>query len=182
MILGITGKARAGKDTFARVMKNRSEFHKAIAIHAFAHELKCDCQKLGFTLDELYNNKTDVSRRVMQRYGTEIRRAEDPEYWIHRLVMNTGFIRDITTFPFVMITDVRFENEADFIHRCGGTIVRIERPDHLRDLIEHGIDHASETEQERIKCDFSVMNNSTFNALCHKGTEILTELSEGSTE
>lgn len=51
-------------------------------------------------------------RWLMQTYGTDYRRASDENYWIKRLEQK------IATLPAcdnIVISDVRFQNEADFV-------------------------------------------------------------------
>jgi len=152
MIIGITGKARAGKDTLADQVLLASTYWDVgpATKYALADAVKQDCMTMGLTYDECHTNKTSTSRMIMQKYGTEVRRSEDPDYWIKRLFLTPRFIKDLCRYKHVFITDVRYLNEAEFIQKCGGIIWKVERPDHLREKIEYGEDHRSETEMERI--------------------------------
>jgi hypothetical protein len=67
-------------------------------------------------------------RKILQWWGTEYRRAENPTYWtrimlqrVHHL-LREGQVR-------IVITDVRFENEADAVHGAGGHLWQITRPE-----------------------------------------------------
>lgn len=62
-------------------------------------------------------------RWVCQRWGTEYRRAQDDQYW---LVKAGEFIMQQSK-P-VVITDCRFQNEADFVRTMGGELWHIRRP------------------------------------------------------
>lgn len=71
-------------------------------------------------------------RWLMQTYGTDYRRASDPDYWINRLADK------IRMFPIehsIVISDVRFQNEADFVKGVSDTnevweIIRMNNPHH----------------------------------------------------
>ena len=77
-------------------------------------------------------------RRILQWWGTEYRRDQDPDYW------TKAWGRKIEQFDLenihVLIDDVRFMNELDAIKEHGGLIVKIERPG-----FDGANNHASET-------------------------------------
>jgi hypothetical protein len=91
---------------------------------------------------------------VLQRFGTETIRRLDPDFWVRPVIKEANRLADQGK-P-VVITDVRFRNEADVIDHAGGVLIRIVRP---------GLDdrdtHASETELDRRWCDFALMNDGT---------------------
>lgn len=65
-------------------------------------------------------------RRLLQWWGTEYRRAQDPDYWTKawgRKVEQYDLAR-----THILIDDVRFMNELEVIRAHGGLIVKIERP------------------------------------------------------
>lgn len=65
-------------------------------------------------------------RRILQWWGTEYRRAQDPDYW------TKAWDRKVVEFDLdqmlVLVDDVRFGNELDMIRAHAGLIVKIERP------------------------------------------------------
>ena len=77
-------------------------------------------------------------RRILQWWGTEYRRAQDPDYW------TKAWDRKVAEFDLdqilVLVDDVRFGNELDMIRAHGGLIVKIERPG-----FEGANQHSSET-------------------------------------
>jgi hypothetical protein len=50
-------------------------------------------------------------RRLMQYWGTDIRRALDPDYWCKRLIQNIDPSKNY------VITDCRFDNEVNFFNQ-----------------------------------------------------------------
>lgn len=146
MIVGMVGKARSGKDTFADVLVKEGGFARV----AFADALKQDvCAFLGISLRELEQRKEDF-RAALQEYGSRVRREQE-DYWI---AMATPAVRAaLAADKSVVITDVRYHNEAGWVHSLGGVIVKRARRDH------EGAGrlswHSSETELDFIKPDFT---------------------------
>lgn len=64
-----------------------------------------------------------VLRPMLQHYGTDYRRAQDPDYWVKRLMETLE--REQPDMAFV--TDVRFPNEVEAIHAAGGYVVKVVR-------------------------------------------------------
>ena len=61
-------------------------------------------------------------RQLLQAWGTEYRRRQDPDYWVKRLE------KKLRGLERVVIDDVRFPNEVEMIQRLGGKVIRIDRP------------------------------------------------------
>ncbi|MDT8419442.1 MAG: hypothetical protein RQ754_03340 [Desulfuromonadales bacterium] len=77
-------------------------------------------------------------RRLLQWWGTEYRRAQDPDYWTKAWAAKVGQY-DLER-EHVLIDDVRFINELETIKQQGGLIYKIERPG-----FDGANNHASET-------------------------------------
>lgn len=123
-IIGISGKAKAGKDLLFSSMQEDG-WVKA----SFAAELKARVRR-DFNLTEEHTDGVlkDVKlerlnwfspRELMIDYGTGLFRKYDSNYWVSR-AFNLGDGK----FAF---TDVRFPNEADAIKKNGGRLIRLER-------------------------------------------------------
>ncbi len=143
-IVGMVGKAQSGKDTFAQVLVGEGGFVRM----AFADELKKDVATfLGITVEELEARK-DEFRSTLQAYGLRMRRFHGIAYWLGRLgpklddVMEAG--------DDIVITDVRYQNEADWIRALGGILIRRVRSDGVG-LEGTQAEHSSETELDGIK-------------------------------
>ena len=77
-------------------------------------------------------------RRILQWWGTEYRRTQDPDYWTKAWAAEVGQY-DLEK-EHVLIDDVRFINELETIKQQGGLIYKIERPG-----FDGANNHASET-------------------------------------
>lgn len=65
-------------------------------------------------------------RRLMQKLGTEVvRDGYGAEAWIDHLQRR---IEQGALPAIVVVTDIRFDNEAEWVLRLGGTVIRIDRP------------------------------------------------------
>lgn len=66
-------------------------------------------------------------RQILQWWGTEYRRKRDPRYWTRIVLERVATMHRNGTARFVL-TDVRFENEADTVHAAGGLLWQVTRP------------------------------------------------------
>ena len=91
-------------------------------------------------------------RKLMQVWGTEYRRHQDPEYWVKQGMKKAkGLERCV-------ITDCRFVNEYAAISAAGGKIVKLHRSDAP---IISNMQHQSEAELEMIPDDYTLVNEGT---------------------
>ena len=116
-VIGVTGKARSGKDTLSEHLYTRLGFDCNRA--AFADPVKDMLRAIG--IDNIEGYKEEVhpllgvtSRKMMQTLGTEWgREAIGEDTWIN-LTKEKGKGK-----KFLVISDVRFENEANFVRENG---------------------------------------------------------------
>lgn len=133
-IIGITGRAGAGKDTLAGYLVVNHGYRQA----AFADTLKKVLALIACEpLDNFYNRERKEAfspalgmtrREAMQKIGTEVgRNLFGPMVWCDATI--TRWIEDGQAAT--VIADVRFDNEAEAIIAEGGVIVRVvrDRPD-----------------------------------------------------
>lgn len=174
-VVGIIGKKRVGKDTFAGLLVighgfTRLSFADRLKEAALAADPIVGYGALGpitlrtLVLDvgwEKAKERGEV-RGLLQRFGSGLR-AFDPEVWIRPV--QADIIARVTP---VVITDVRFANEAAMIRRMGGRLVRIERPS-----VDDGDTHASETALPEVEADVLIQNGSTIDDLVTKVPAVL---------
>lgn len=71
------------------------------------------CKEILYTEENRdIKNKTNNIRKLLQYYGTNIRRKQDKNYWINRLIY---YIKNSKTNNFI-ITDSRFVNEIESLN------------------------------------------------------------------
>ena len=121
MLIGLCGYARCGKDSVADCMKG---FKKL----AFATALKREVQRMLDVSSEkggsVVDDKDKAKYRPMLVAWGQIKRNIKPDYWIRKLATtyNRVCAEDI------VITDVRYKNEIDWIHQMNGIVIMIARP------------------------------------------------------
>lgn len=125
---------------------------KAILPHCVGN--RCDGKGLE-VLDELHYW---TGREILQAYG-EFFRTIDHNYWVKSLFQTI----DYKEYKNVIITDVRYPNEANAIVDRDGFILSITR--NIDNNI-HGKNHTSETAMDNYnKIDFNITNDGTIDDL-----------------
>lgn len=145
MIIGIAGKAGAGKDTTGRMLASllsnpnlswNMYWDSDIAFqqqHFVVHYADLLKEIAAPMLNMLFDNFNDQEvkqryidwlgmtvREFLQKLGTGVRNAIDQEFWVKALFN--------TYTDNIIIADVRFPNEVEAIKERGGIVFRIERP------------------------------------------------------
>lgn len=168
-IIGIAGKKRSGKDTAAKIIKDI--IGPACQILHFADALKEEVADVCLvSLKEIEENK-ELFRPMLQWWGTEFRRKyqKDETYWIEQL--DQKIIPDWVN----IIADVRFPEEAEYIKRNGGVLIRVDRYGGIgpkdSHLSETALDHYTELDFDH------VITASSLDSL-EQQTKIVTELLE----
>jgi hypothetical protein len=132
MLIGLTGKARAGKDTVARILFMEHGFTRL----AIADPLKETVAALyGLDPDEFHDDtlKGQVEpawgltrRAMMQSVGEMVKKELGEDFWMRHWFRRYAQLGDKHS---VVVTDVRFNHEAEKLIMLGGVIVEIVRED-----------------------------------------------------
>lgn len=103
-------------------------------------------------------------RRAIQIWATEVRRAEDPLYWVRQTARDV--VAELARKRSVEISDVRFPNEADFITDLRGVLVRlnISQEEQIKRMIKRdkytpdlkNLVHPSETALDDYNFEYSI--------------------------
>lgn len=156
MLIGLGTQKQVGKDSFYKIICSNYPF-LPIKRLAFADPLKMEIyshmlEPYGLPYD-LIENK-DISRLLLQSWGEFRRRTISPNYWVDRLAEQ---LIDVDKNIYV-ITDVRYENEAEFVKKNSGFLIKIVRgSDNYQDS------HSSEQSLLGYQgFDLVLENNSTF--------------------
>lgn len=184
-VIGVSGKKRAGKDHAYQEFKalEYCSIPPIISVErlSFGDGLKEEIATLilkpifGITFSQsLDESMRDTLRPLWQVWGTEIRRQLSGEdYWVQKVRQQIQSIEARTPSDqctVVVITDVRFQNELDFIlEQPYHSVVRVDRRGcgllgWLKHLLTKRRDHVSECELDHIprkQWDFYVRNNKT---------------------
>ena len=151
LIIGFGYKARRGKDTACNAIIEALGAKVDVRKYAFADALREEIEKEIYYITEIHGDTPAQAiqylcswagvpydhyavadavyphgkqRALTQWWGTEYRRAQDPDYWVKQLAAKIA-----ADAPAVaVISDVRFLNEFRFIAANGGYNVRVDRP------------------------------------------------------
>lgn len=165
--IGLIGKAQSGKDTAAGFLVRGRRYTPL----AFADPLRAmlldinpyvHCPGVTVRLESLVADvgwdyaKTQYPevRRLLQRVGQTMR-ERDPDYWVSnmRRLLNGA---ERLNMP-VVVTDVRYRNEADMLVTRGFRLVRIVRPG--ASAGGSAASHSSETELDDYATPVTIRNN-----------------------
>ena len=143
MIIGLAGKIESGKDTVGSYLVVQHGFTHFAFADAIKKEIdlcfKNDYIPLPFintvnwlSVKRLYENRWNKPyapevRKLLQWWGTEFRRARNPDYWVNVLLTELAARFQNPSKPNIVITDVRFENEAEWIKDHGGVVWLVKR-------------------------------------------------------
>lgn len=177
VLIGIIGKKGVGKSTCASYLTSRYGFHEK----AMADCLKNICRELFLLDDSQINgvNKETVDarwgctpRQMFQYIGTDLFRNQ-----LHVIMPDVGLNVFIHHFELwyanqsgnVVVSDIRFQNEADMIIGLGGILIKLDRHD-----IDNMDSHASETELDNITCyNYHIINDDSLTDLYSKLDDII---------
>lgn len=185
MLIGIAGVKRSGKDTAGAYFVKTHGFERV----AFAHPMKKSISKLfdiPYAAVERYKDDHRVCvvlgmrsapgewepiremtfLQFTQHYGTEAHR-DLPElgddFWVDLSLPADGFYDGRN----IIISDVRFANEAKRIHLLGGMVIKITRRTALTPENPH------RSEALRLDADYTIANDDTVEELYEKLENIL---------
>lgn len=152
-IVGFTGKAGSGKDHMARSLWSSHGF-MPLAFADFMKELLA--HEEGIPVTEMLTTKSPRARTRLQIFGTEEHRARDQDVWVRALGNRLFLLADKLRHHRFAITDVRFQNETDWIHQMGGFLVWLKG--RAKELTPEQQAHSSEN-YDPIDCDYIVDNS-----------------------
>jgi dephospho-CoA kinase len=151
-IIGLIGLAGSGKDTAAIPLINNGYKRQA-----FADNIKYIAGMLGWD-----GAKDERGRKLLQDIGMA-GRAYNEDVWVNCVQANSAFRFNQQ----IVITDVRFLNEAKFVKRNNGIVIRIVRPGLVT------TNHESELKQSEVPADYEVANDGSIEDLHIKINNIL---------
>lgn len=159
LLIGVSGKARNGKDTVASVVvRTVNDLLGAGAGQriAFADALRIEAKRVG-VWDGIMPY-TAEGRTALQQYGTGQREKMGRDYWVNQTLGVVDSVPYTDSVKVWVIPDTRFWNEAEAIRGRDGLVWRTARilPDGApfpNGLSEEQQNHVSETELDAYRFD-----------------------------
>lgn len=169
-VILISGKAEAGKTTTANIIKTfLEELGKKVACTPYGQYVK-DTAKLIWNWN---GEKDKKGRELLQWWGTDIVRAQDPNFWVDSVIRLAKVIDKYVDY--LIIDDCRFLNEIEswravkYVALDEATdalanrqrfsdiiTIRVERPGHENALTPEQRRHPSETELDDYIFDITI--------------------------
>lgn len=173
LIIGLIGRAGAGKDTAADYLCTEHGFER----YAFAQPLKTMLEALftevGIDHARLFEPRLKElpilelgglsPREMMQSLGTEWGRSLRGDFWLRCADLCLGLHSAPDAAPVhdrIVVTDVRFPNERAWLTAKAGVAVRIQR-----DAAPPVRNHASEQHADTLAAQYEIDNNHSLAAL-----------------
>jgi hypothetical protein len=165
-IIGLTGYAQSGKDTLAKILVDNYGYRRvafADKIREFLYEVNpmVGCSPTGYLRDLVNlvgwdNAKQEPQvRRLLQDLGVGARKVFGDDFWVTQAFVG------ISPPEKIVITDVRFTNEAETIKQHSGAQVwRVKRSG-----VSAVNTHVSETEMDGHPVDQIFVNNGSIEDL-----------------
>jgi hypothetical protein len=170
MIIGLTGYAQSGKDTVAKILVDQYGYTRI----AFADKIRDFLYETNPMYDSIAGEPLFVKarvdrdgwekakqspqiRRLLQTSGVAARKIFGDDFWVNQSLSGLNLFGEAN----YVITDVRFENEADAIKKYDSSQMwRIKRMG-----VEAVNGHVSEHEMDKYKVDQIFTNNGTLDDL-----------------
>jgi hypothetical protein len=162
MIIGLSGYARSGKDEVAKILVEEYGYTRAAfadKIREFLYETNPQIggNRLQHLIDtygwDVAKSQPEV-RHLLQSIGVGARKIFGEEFWIHQA------LKDLNSKDNIVISDVRFTNEAECINQRDGQLWRIKRPG-----VQPVNSHISEHDMEGYPVDKILKNEGTLEDL-----------------
>ena len=124
-IVGICGVARSGKDSLFKIIKSSLDSQGINCLRiSIADSLRQELseflhKQLGISPWTECHSEKEIIREVLVSWS-RVRRSLDKDYWIKRI---NSQLQD----GYNIITDVRYENEIEYIKRLDGKCIFVER-------------------------------------------------------
>lgn len=182
VIIGLGYKKQQGKDTFAHYLRTEMLRHGvSVKCMSFAQPLKAFCRGV-FGLSSRQTDGTDeeknsfavgqdnpvkpghalTARQVLQEVGVRMKEPF-PGIWAWALMQKA----ERSTDDVVIVTDVRFPEEANMIRRAGGMLFEVFRPDSVSTD-----SHVSETAMADFEWDRVIVNDGDLVDLMQKARNL----------
>lgn len=166
-IIAFTGKKGHGKSTATNkvreVLEGQGLTVKRINFKdSLVAVIKSNCKGIledlskhyNMSIDDLFETKPQIMRRLMQFIGTDVYREMNNSFWVDSWASKLDPYKRSDVV--IIVDDVRFQNEFDMVKSMGGEVTRIVATNKEIPVDEH----VSEKEQDSFEVDTIITANS----------------------
>lgn len=131
-IIAVCGKAGSGKDYITSnyiIPYIKQTLNKTVFQLSFADQLKVNVMtKYNISYDDLFDKKTENTRKLLQLEGTELgRNVHGQDIWIH-YYKNWLTILEHRGVDYIITSDLRFQNELTFLKTQNAIVIKVVSP------------------------------------------------------
>lgn len=117
--IALAGKKFSGKSTLEKALRHRLELDYSVSTISVAQPLKEGLHRMGVRTDGPYKDA-----QAMQDIGDYFRRR-NPDWWINLLLEDIDTLIEYYPAQAVIVSDVRYPNEAVRLQERGFRLVRL---------------------------------------------------------
>lgn len=161
-IIGLTGKKFHGKDTAANIIKTQNN---KVVLLSFAEPIKKALSIIHVVPMSCFNDPLQkekklplwdkTPRQLAQWLGSDVYRKQfDEDVWLKNMEMR---INKKHVGKDIVITDIRYDNEALLVHKLGGTVWKIDASERIKNNDNHETEKGISPEL----VDLTLYNNTT---------------------
>jgi dephospho-CoA kinase len=156
MIIGISGKARSGKDTVAEYLRDKYGY----TIVKFSTPL----YEIATYIQNVLGEETNKDPKLLQFLGQGLKSIYGTDIWCKLLLSN------LSEDQYTVIADIRHKIEMEYLEQGGVPVLRIERPTRV---IDRDPNHISEIDLDDYPFKYVIINDGSIDELYVKIDEIV---------
>jgi hypothetical protein len=177
LLIGLTGRAGAGKTTVAHFLEDQYAFCDIALASPIVNMIGSLFADAGISgawmvergLKELPTPLGFSYRRLAQTLGTEWGRALAHDFWLR--VATARITAPHLVGENIVVSDIRFPNEAAWLQARGGKLVRI-----VRDHTPAVAAHESESHSDSLPADAELINTGSKETLFEQVDRLMAQL------
>lgn len=163
--LALGYQSRVGKDTFASYVN----YEHGCNILSFARGV----YQVTNSIQTILGKPVEKDATLLQIIGTKLREHYGENVWIDRVARSIDEITTADPNANIIVTDMRFKNEMNWLKDHGFITIKITRNDRI---IDRDPRHISEIDLEGAEFDYYIENNGTRDEYYSTIDEILSQI------
>jgi phosphomevalonate kinase len=179
VLIGLCGKMGCGKDFLANryiIPFIEKTLQQRCMKFSFADQIKVNVMTKGnIAFDDVFTQKTEVTRSLLQEEGTESgRNVYGKDIWVdyHKSWSKVFESRGVQN---IITCDVRFKNEIDYIRNANGILIKVVAPTRnqarLEQETQNDVISIQKIKQHESERDLDDVDDSVFDVVMRNDTD-----------